>query len=182
MQILLERPTLAIVLVMLGIAAITDYRTGLIPNAVAAWGAGLGVLVQLLGAAYGDAPWGLTLLRMGLGFVLSSLVPLLLYAYGGLGGGDVKLFAAIGLCLGPVLGIHIQLWAHVLALVCVPYQLAKSGDAAQMLRNMRALLVRCVTPARGRAPLPAAQLTPLRFAPAIFAAAIWVGLLDARLP
>jgi prepilin peptidase CpaA len=181
MHNLLERLPLVIVLAMLCVAAVTDYRTGLIPNRVVACGAGMGVLLQLLTVAIDQAGATETLARMGLGLLFCSIAPLLLYRFGALGGGDVKLFAAIGLCLGPSTGLAIQLWAHVLALALVPFMLARGGQARRSLRNVGLFFGNLFRPARARRAIDATQLTSLRFAPAIFAAAVWVGIFGGAL-
>ncbi|HKU40711.1 MAG TPA: prepilin peptidase, partial [Polyangiales bacterium] len=98
MHPILHLLTLAIVLGMLGAAAVTDLRSGLIPNSLVVAGAAAGVLVQLLAAGLGYLPLGSTLGSMSLGLVVCSIAPGVLYALGALGGGDLKLFAAIGLC------------------------------------------------------------------------------------
>jgi prepilin peptidase CpaA len=174
MHTLLDQPALFILLAMVGSAAVYDLRSGLIPNRVVASGAIAGVLVQLLAVAFGPALLVPSLSQMGLGFLLCSLVPFALWKAGALGGGDLKLFAAIGLCVGPGSGLDIQLWSHVLAILFLPLYFAREGNWRTALANtgrvFRNAFVR-------RAPV---SLTSFRFAPAIFAAVVWVCLLAER--
>lgn len=152
------------------IAAYTDLRWGLIPNALTLGGALAGALGQL---AYG---WQLGGWRAGLsalgaslaGGVLCALAPLVLFAKGGMGGGDVKLFAALGVCCQPLLGIEVQLYAFVLAASFVPLQLLRQGRLRELLvRAGHALLQPLLPRARRRALAPAAAHW-LRLGPAIF--------------
>lgn len=101
----------AVVVLMCGVAAVTDTRTGLIPNwltlpvivgapLVHACCAGLGALLQSL-----------------LAVVLCGLVPYVMFRAGGMGGGDVKLFAAVGAVAG--LGFGLQVLGTSLSIASV---------------------------------------------------------------
>ncbi len=174
MHTLLDQPAFWSLLAMVASAAVCDLRTGLIPNRIVAWGAGVGVLVQLLDVVLGPVSLGYALLQMGLGFLVCSLVPFALWWAGALGGGDLKLFAAIGLCVGPGFGLDIQFWAHVLAVLFLPIYFAREGNLRVALGKTLRLFTSAFT--RGK-PL---ELTSFRFAPAIFAAVLWVSLLTER--
>lgn len=101
----------AVTVAMCGVAAVTDTRTGLIPNwltlpviagapLVHACCDGLGALLQSL-----------------LAIVLCGLVPYVMFRAGGMGGGDVKLFAAVGAIAG--LGFGLEVLATSLCIACV---------------------------------------------------------------
>jgi len=182
MQTFTEHPALWVMLSMLSIAAVSDFRTGLIPNSVVAWGAAAGVVAQLSTALLGEASLGLVLQRVGLGFVLGLALPLVLWGFGALGGGDVKLFAAIGVCVGPFPVLAIQLWAHVVALLIVPVQLLRSGNLLVTLQRSGRVLHNACVPKRLRKPIDPASFTSLRFAPAILLAAVWVCVLEESWP
>jgi prepilin peptidase CpaA len=182
MQTFLEHPALWIMLAMSSIAAVSDYRTGLIPNAVVAWGAAAGVLVQLTAVLLGQASAGLVAQRIGLGLLLGSALPLVLFGFGALGGGDVKLFAAIGVCVGPLPVLAIELYAHVMALCFVPFVLLRSGQLLTTLRRSGLVLRNAVLPARRRIPIDRSHFSTLRFAPAILLAAVWVCVLGEPWP
>lgn len=95
-------------LVLVAVAAAWyDVRERRVPNPLTAGG----LLVGLgLGALQGPAGLGLALAGAGLAF----LVALPVFMAGGLGGGDVKLLAAVGAFLGPA-----QLPAALLAIALV---------------------------------------------------------------
>jgi prepilin peptidase CpaA len=171
MHPLLDQPAFWVALVMLAIAAICDLRSGLIPNTLVLIGAGAGVLVQLLAA--GPKP-GAALGSMLLGLLACTIVPAILWRLGALGGGDLKLFAATGLCVGPAAGLDIQLTAHLLAAAALPLYFMRRGGAVHTLRGAWMLLSNIFRPAASRTALDPAQLTFFRFAPAIFGAALWV--------
>ncbi|MEX2176481.1 MAG: A24 family peptidase [Pirellulaceae bacterium] len=78
-------------------AAVIDYRTRKIPN----W---LNVAACLLGLAYnGFAPGGIGLGLALLGLAIGFALLLLPWMLGGGGAGDVKLLAALGAWLGPLM-------------------------------------------------------------------------------
>lgn len=165
--------SLLVALTLTAVAAAWDLRTGKIPNRLL----GLGLLAALVAAlARGDLLWAL--LGMAAGVALVSLVPLLLYRAGGIGGGDVKLLALLGVSLGPYLGLEAELYAFVVALIYAPARLIWEGRLGEQLRTLARMAVRPLLPrARRPAPVPPEVLTSLRFAPAIF-----VGTLTAAVP
>lgn len=82
--------------VLLVIACITDVRWRRIPNTL------VGVLAAA-GFAFsiGLEPWWPGLLRAAAGFGLGFAIWIIFHIAGGMGAGDVKLFAAAGAWLGP---------------------------------------------------------------------------------
>jgi prepilin peptidase CpaA len=112
------------------VASVTDARTGLIPN----W---LTLSALLLGpsiaAAYGGIP-GIALSLLGI--MIAGGCAFTVYRLGGLGGGDVKLFAALAGVSGPRMGLEIELFALCCALLCGVTQRLRSK---QLLAGQRAL-------------------------------------------
>lgn len=105
------RPTTSILLthvllgLVVGVAAIIDARTGRIPNR-------LTFPALLLGPVF----WLIAFGKFGLaeslaGILLCGVPPLLAFRAGGMPGGDLKLFAAIGGLVGPVMGIEIEFFS-----------------------------------------------------------------------
>ena len=96
-------------------AAITDGRFGQIPNIVTL------PAILLAPAVYGVFGGPPALLSSSLAAVLCATVPYALFRVGAMGGGDVKLFAALGALTGcdPLAGVRIQLVAFVAALLGV---------------------------------------------------------------
>ncbi|HTV23971.1 MAG TPA: prepilin peptidase [Polyangiaceae bacterium] len=104
------------VLIVSGVAAVHDARSGHIPNWIVALGLGLGAGGSIAAEAFSDA--GRALLHAGgtlIGFVACGAVPLLLFRLRSLGGGDVKLLATMGALLGPTLGLELSFVAFGVA-------------------------------------------------------------------
>jgi Flp pilus assembly protein protease CpaA len=176
------QPALFVMLAMVSIAAASDWKTGLIPNGVVAAGAGLGVLVQLLAVLFCDLPLLSSLASVVLGLLVCTTLPLVLWLMGGMGGGDLKLFAAIGMCVGPSMGLTIQVWSHVIAVLVLPVYFLRTQGAQRAARNLVQLLRGALCPRERRALAPSLALSPFRFAPAILAASVLVTLLRGGAP
>ena len=156
------------------IAAVEDVRTGHIPNWLTFGLLSVGGMTQvwLSHLAY---PKLNTLLFVGsalIGVVFSGLVPFLLWKKNALGGGDLKLFAALGALLGPLLGMQLQLYAFLIALVLAPAKLAYEGKLIATLKNAGTLVINPLRRKERRVVLPSAALSEYRFGPAIFLAAL----------
>lgn len=166
--------------VLTGAAAVWDLRTGTIPNRLVLAGA-LGGLALRLGVAAtsgdgSDVAWSLGLAAVGMALV--SLVPLLLYRAGGIGGGDVKLLAVVGGVLGPFLGLEIELYAFAATLVYAPARLIWDGNLVASMRTIGQLVVLPLVPRHRRPqPMAASELTSFRFGPAIFVGALLAAVL-----
>jgi prepilin signal peptidase PulO-like enzyme (type II secretory pathway) len=155
-------------------AAAIDARTGRIPNALTVPAALVGVLLHVpMGAAAigGSVAGG----------VLAALLPWLMHRVtrgAAIGGGDVKLFAALGTLCGPVMGLEIEVSAFVTLAIFAVVRLAFVGRLFKMLANVLRLLVRPLLPARYRRPLDAEAFTAMRMGPAIFIAVASVVVRD----
>lgn len=156
-------------------AAFTDARSGRIPNWLTLPAAALGLLSSaLIGGAEGA-------ILSALGLVASAAVPWLMHrATRGqaIGGGDVKLFAALGALLGPTGGLQVELSACVLVAVFAVVKLAFAGRLLRVLGNAAYLLVRPILPKRWHKPLEPEALTTLRMGPAIAVAVVSVACAD----
>jgi Flp pilus assembly protein protease CpaA len=163
-------PFLISALCISAVAAYTDLRWGLIPNWLTLGGALAGALGQLAhGWQLGGWRAGLSALGASLaGGVLCALAPAVLFSRGGLGGGDVKLFAALGVCCHPLLGIEAQLYAFVLAAGFVPIQLLRQRRLREAVRRAGHALLQPLLPRARRRALPPAAAHWLRLGPAIF--------------
>ena len=95
-------PELTVPLALVGAAALVDLRRREIPDL-------LPVLVLVWAAVSALAGWSpVGLLPAGLGLLAGFVAGAVLWRMGGLGGGDVKLLAALGAALGP-LGLLLAL-------------------------------------------------------------------------
>ena len=89
------------------IACVFDVRTRRIPNALSLSAAAAGLL-------YHAATSGVTGVQLaGAGWLLGLLLLLPYFALGGMGGGDVKLMAALGAWLGPWETFWLAMYAGI---------------------------------------------------------------------
>ena len=169
------------------VAACTDLRTGHIPNWLTASAFALGLIVHGAAAgATGGAQGAGIAVAWSLGGALVCAAPaLMLFARGAMGGGDVKLFAALGALIHPVEGLQVEVYAFVVAALVALGQIVYRGALLETLARSSRLLVRTLRLLPRRVALPeaeeAAALPPhllgwLRLGPSIFvgAAITWV--------
>lgn len=150
--------------------AITDFRTGHIPN-----GLTLGALGGAFVAHVAHGTWEAGMSgavnetgRALFGAVACAAIPLVMYAKGGMGGGDVKLFAAIGAMALPLAGLEAETYTFIAALFIAPARLAYDGVLFRTLRNTLAMALNPLRQKEERAPVPAELKTWFRLGPSIF--------------
>jgi prepilin peptidase CpaA len=97
----------AAALVFAGAACVIDLRDGRIPNLLT-FGA---IIVAFV--VHGFLPQGNGLAHVGLGMLVGLAMFFPFFALGGMGAGDVKLMAAIGAWLGPMLAVLTALYGAV---------------------------------------------------------------------
>ena len=129
-----ELLALAPLLGMLAWAAVIDLRARRIPNwltfSLALGGLGVSLIPSAGVVGFGGAVAGLAA-----GFGLTVV----LFALGALGGGDVKLLAAVGAWLGPANVLWVFLAAAVVGMVIVLAQSAAQGRLRVLFRNSAVL-------------------------------------------
>lgn len=96
-----------LVFFLIALASIHDLRRREIPDGISIAVASIAVLGEICGLAQ------LTWLDMTTGSALALAIGLPLFACGGLGGGDTKLIAALGACLGPLALLHTLYWIAI---------------------------------------------------------------------
>lgn len=174
---------LSVAVVIAAVAAWCDWRTGHIPNWVTLPPLGLAPIAYFAyglwtkGAPDGAVAAGLSIL----GALCCSIVPALLYRMSAIGGGDVKLLAAIGALVGIQAGIEAEFFSFIVAAIVVPGRLAWEGRLMPVLGNTVALVVNPFLPEKRRRALSVEMLTTIRFGPAIFAGTAMATLLQWRL-
>jgi prepilin peptidase CpaA len=153
------------------VAAISDLRTGHIPNWLTLGGMLAGVVGHALyGFSAGGLGVGLQEGAMALaGLLFCSIAPFFLYWKGAMGGGDLKLFAAIGALSLPLLGIEAQMYSLLVAAIVAPARLAYEGRLFRVLGDSFALLLNPFRPRHERRAIPEAALTWFRLGPAVLA-------------
>ena len=150
-------------------AAVIDARTGRIPNWLTLPTLCLGPILHGILAGH------VGVFQSFVGLLAAGAVPWLLYRSTqgrAIGGGDVKLFAALGGLLGPARGLEVQLTAFALLAFFALIALAYRGQLFRILRNTVQLAANPFLPKSWRRPIEAASLTEFRMGPSIAVAVI----------
>lgn len=159
------------------VGAWTDWRTGHIPNAVTFGALGVApvahvvaVLVQhgakvdaFLAGAYSI-----------LGAFLCALLPSLFYRLNAIGGGDLKIFVALGALLLPLLGGEVQIWSFFAAGLIAPFLLAYQGKLFKTVKNAAFIVANPFIGKASRRELSAEDMSWFRMGPAILLATVYV--------
>jgi prepilin peptidase CpaA len=132
------RTAICACLAIVALAAISDLLSRKIPNTLTIGGILLGVAIH--GARGYVEAGGQGILRgLGsalLGVAVCGVFPLMSFARRQMGGGDVKLFGAIGALCGPVVGFDAEAFAFVIVIALVfPFRLLRHGALHASLRN-----------------------------------------------
>lgn len=120
-------------------AVVFDIATRRIPNVVTLGGVVAGLAIQ---AALGFVDGGILAALRGLGFALVGVlavgaIPFLAWKRSEMGGGDVKLFAAIGALVGPAIGFDVLAFTFTASLlVLFPYRLLRHRAVGLAVKNM----------------------------------------------
>jgi len=101
------------------------------------------------------------------GALICALVPLMMWRAGAMGGGDLKLLAAVGAICRPLVGIEAEFWAFAAAAVLIPARLAWEGKLFRVLGNSLAIAVNPLLPKAKRREINREEMTWARFGPAI---------------
>jgi prepilin peptidase CpaA len=165
---------LAFAIAVAAVGAFYDWRTGHIPDWVTVWPLGIAPLAHLVASLLqGGSPHeavkaaGFSIL----GAAACALTPIVLYrASGGkaIGGGDLKLLAALGAILRPVAGIEAEFYAFLVAMLIAPARLAYEGKLFRVLGNTVALALNPFLPQHRKRKISPEMMTTMRFGPAIF--------------
>ena len=151
------------------VACVFDLRTRRIPNVLTLGAAAVGV-------AYHGATGGLygVLDSVG-GWTVGALLFAPVFVLGGMGGGDVKLLAALGAWLGPWGSIGIAIFSGIAGGVLAVWVALSHGYTRTAFRNIRLLLMHWRV--AGLKPLPTLTLDTSDAPRLPYALPIMVGLL-----
>lgn len=115
-------------------ACFTDVRSRRIPNALTFGAAAAAVVFHTL------APQGTGLVSALAGWFVGALIMFVPFALRGLGGGDVKLIAALGAWVGPANAVWLALYAGIAGLVMAVVVATYHGYLRTAFRNVWFLL------------------------------------------
>jgi prepilin peptidase CpaA len=162
------------------VAAALDFRTGHIPNGITVGALLLGPLAHAaVGAATRHSAVGGVqgLVASLVGAACCAVLPLAMYRSAGLGGGDVKLFAAMGALLGTMVGLHAETYAFVFGMVWAIVVVARSGKLASTLGNVAALVRAPINRPADERRVAKEKMTSIRFGPAIFLGTVFAAFM-----
>jgi len=184
---------LVLALLVAAVGAAVDWRTGRIPNVLTLGALGVAPVVHLgTATALHGVSYGLNAAAMSLlGAVVSAVVPCFLYfSASAIGGGDVKLLAALGAILGGacpglsgvMLGLETEFNAFLAAAVIFPGRLAYEGRLGGVLLNTIWLVMNPLLPPHRRRAITPEMMTYARFGPAVFVGVLVTALTHWRQP
>jgi prepilin peptidase CpaA len=150
------------------VACITDVRSGRIPNVLTIGAASGAFLTQMFSAGFDGATSAAT------GWFVGALLFMPFFAVGGMGGGDVKLLAALGAWLGPHETFWLAVYSGIAGGVCgVAVALAK-GYLSTAIRNVGAMVFYWQTV--GIRPVPGLTLETCNSPRLAYAIPIFIGV------
>ena len=154
----------AVAFVVAGVAALWDWRTGRIPNWLTLPPL---VVAPLVYAVVVEPRAALTSL---LSAAICGLVPYILFRQRAMGGGDVKLFAALGAVTGfdLRLGLEIELAAFFVGALFAMGKLAYDGKLMRTLGNTFFLTLNPVLPRGWRREVTPELMSTIRMGVPIF--------------
>jgi prepilin peptidase CpaA len=164
----------AVFLVAIGVAAVGavfDWRKGEIPSwltttALVAAPMLHFALYRLAQETVEDALYGAGY-SLG-GAAICAIVPLLLFRQSAIGGGDVKLFLALGALLHPRLGVEAQMYGFFAGAILAPAKLAYEGKLLASIKNAFTIGSNLFLPKSRQRSVDAATLSWFRLGPAVF--------------
>jgi prepilin peptidase CpaA len=125
----------AALIILVSAAAWTDLRTRRIPNWITVSGASIGLVLHIYYAGISGAIQSLAGAALGLAIFLG------LYAAGGMGAGDVKLFGAVGAFAGPQSLLLVFVFTGLLGGIAGVALASYRGRLQQTLERTREIFV-----------------------------------------
>lgn len=152
------------------VAGWLDWRRGEIPNWLTHSAMALAPFVHVVRFSMAKQPMEVALTEgatsLG-GALLCAIVPMILYRQSAIGGGDVKVFIAIGAILQPLVGVEAQMYAFFAGAFLAPAKLAYEGKLISTLKNAFIIGGNLFLPASKRRSVDSAVLSWFRLGPAI---------------
>jgi prepilin peptidase CpaA len=167
------------------IAAYTDFRTGSIPNWLTLPAL---VIAPIARAAVFTANGGskdLALFEGAYsigGAAVCSIVPVILYRQNALGGGDLKLFAALGAICQPNIGVEVQMYAFIVATIIAPARLAYEGKLFRTLKNSGTLIANMMRAKEKQQSVDESAMSWFRMGPAVLVGTLVAAFLHRGAP
>jgi prepilin peptidase CpaA len=152
-------------------AALSDFRKGEIPNVLTLPAILIAPILHIVRFTVAKEPLATGLYEAAYalgGAALCSLVPLLLFRQSAIGGGDVKLFVALGALLQPAFGVEAQMYGFFAGAILAPARLAYEGKLLSTIKNALSIGANLFLPKARQRAIDATTLSWFRLGPAIF--------------
>jgi prepilin peptidase CpaA len=151
------------------VGASIDARTGHVPNWLTLGALASAPFVNFALESSANGPRaGLTAAGLSLlGAAICAAGPLVAFLKGGMGGGDVKLLAALGALLGPRLGLDAEFYGFVVGALYVPAKLAWQGSLLATIAGVFRTLGNPFRPKHAKVEAPSSLKMRVRLGPAI---------------
>ncbi|MBN1653750.1 MAG: prepilin peptidase [Deltaproteobacteria bacterium] len=143
------------------LAALIDHRSGIIPNYLTYTALIAALIVH--GIARGPAGF----IESAMGAAISFFVPYLAFRARAMGGGDVKLFTALGAIAGPGIGLEIELVSLATIYLYGIVLVTTRGGLKQTVENSWRIALNLFLPRSRRKPVQTESLTSFRLGGAI---------------
>jgi prepilin peptidase CpaA len=163
-------PFLIAALVVSAVAAVFDLKTGSIPNWLTLPAL---LLAPIAHYVYGTSH-GMDTSEAGYeagfsvaGALVTGIVPVILFRQSAIGGGDVKILAALGALCQPSMGLEVELYTFMAAMVIAPARLAYDGKLLATLKNTGFLMLNPVLPKDKRRTVEPEVMSWFRLGPCI---------------
>lgn len=154
-----------------GFAALFDWRQGEIPNWLTYGALALGPVLHVGLMLFAHRPAESSLTEGGysvLGALVCALVPALLYRQGAIGGGDLKLLAALGALLQTLLGVEAEMYGFFAAAFIAPARLAYDGKLIATVKNAAVIFTNMFLPKARQRHVEETALSWFRLGPPLF--------------
>lgn len=175
MQWILEKWPFVVLGVVVVVSAVTDVRSGRVPNVVTYTGIAVGLIGHtLLGGLHGEG-LGIGLYGSAAGFAAGFMPMLAVWMAGGIGGGDAKLMGAVGALTGWRFALSALFYGLAAALVLAVIVMLRKRIVGRTLRRVFRFVVLMMTPSKPADPAAGdSEKVPFALALCIGAAAALV--------
>ncbi|MGC9453610.1 MAG: A24 family peptidase [Phycisphaerae bacterium] len=134
--------------VVVTVSAVTDVRSGRVPNYVTYTGIAVGLIAHTLLGGLRGAEAGMGLYGSLAGFAAGFLPMLAVWLAGGIGGGDAKLMGAVGALTGWRFALSALFYGLLVALLLAAIVMLRKRIVRRTLRRLFRFLVLMMTPSR----------------------------------